>query len=767
MHSIDNGFSKEKKRDNWRLIQKYLREINELYLQKQNKEFTKIENVDQLIENKDNEVLTFLIKLYGELTSRRVSVLEGKKMKTDVDNINKSFLLKDTGEIELLKKDHDLQEKKMEELQKSQKTNATILTQYKNTNVVMKGEMKLISNNVSNLDSKNFKVQIFEPKESESPTKLLRQIKVTNVAPTQENINKLMRSNKEEPQGNNYAQLLMTNDNPSPEPDNMSMLKNKNPFELLEEILSKKMQTEYKEDYAKIKFENKFIYDFFKHINLVSTELLQYVLEEVNKMVEEFFNILSEQVNEYVNLFLIIFEAYINKDLTEESKFKILHEAMASFFIKSLKNKSEEMFFIFRNVFISKIFEAMNNLEYKDRLLYFCQIIYKILDPNENQQVDLLKLVKENVKNEITLYAAFSHFHDLMPRYSENLIDACLFYILQGIINISPEIRYQSLYMLSKYVFLNINFFYNFEKKIERLSRRETDRENCLLLIKMACMSLKHFYSNTSRKRNSISSNQGGRKNNMNIEDESTLFNSNDIQMCNKIIINIMTRMTGDNLFMLLSILNLCEHLYENGELNKLFLSCLFQCHETIHRYVFYDEPLDDNINYILRYTPCRHEPQLTKFKNWNEAHLIKAFDILLQENNVKEMTQRDYSFVNFLLKGGIRLPYSEIYKNNFRYSKLIINDLKIFDKCHNALNIIEAYLFCEPISKHIFDDIFDELQFVLKQITEDNQEYMKKCKDVIIGVFKNWINNSSSILKEGLKKLSETLHLPTNSYNQ
>lgn len=36
-------------------------------------------------------------------------------MKTDIDNINKSFLLKDTGEIELLKKDQEATEKKSKE----------------------------------------------------------------------------------------------------------------------------------------------------------------------------------------------------------------------------------------------------------------------------------------------------------------------------------------------------------------------------------------------------------------------------------------------------------------------------------------------------------------------------------------------------------------------------------------------------------------------------------------------------------------------------
>jgi hypothetical protein len=111
MHSIDNGFSNERKRDNWILIAKYLKELNEPNL--------KNENMEVYIKNENNEVLFFILKLYQELTKRKVPIMEGKKFRTDQDDINRSYLLKETGEIELLKKDADNTEKRSEEIQKS------------------------------------------------------------------------------------------------------------------------------------------------------------------------------------------------------------------------------------------------------------------------------------------------------------------------------------------------------------------------------------------------------------------------------------------------------------------------------------------------------------------------------------------------------------------------------------------------------------------------------------------------------------------------
>jgi hypothetical protein len=67
----------------------------------------KNENIEAIIENKNNEVVTFVIKLYQELTNRRIPALGGTKFKTDIDSKNKSYLLKETGEMELLNKDRD------------------------------------------------------------------------------------------------------------------------------------------------------------------------------------------------------------------------------------------------------------------------------------------------------------------------------------------------------------------------------------------------------------------------------------------------------------------------------------------------------------------------------------------------------------------------------------------------------------------------------------------------------------------------------------
>ena len=96
MHQIDNGFSMARRKDNWEQIKKFLTKIPEIT--------TKIGDVDTFIKNENGEILLFIIALYQDLTQRRVPILEGKVIATDIDNINKSFLLKDNGEIEKLKK---------------------------------------------------------------------------------------------------------------------------------------------------------------------------------------------------------------------------------------------------------------------------------------------------------------------------------------------------------------------------------------------------------------------------------------------------------------------------------------------------------------------------------------------------------------------------------------------------------------------------------------------------------------------------------------
>ncbi len=65
---------------------------------------------------------------------------------------------------------------------------------------------------------------------------------------------------------------------------------------------------------------------------------------------------------------------------------------------------------------------------------------------------------------------------------------------LNGLSNENPKISYFSLEMLLYYSQINVNFVYNFANKLEKLSCKERERENCLLIIKIVCQSLKAAY---------------------------------------------------------------------------------------------------------------------------------------------------------------------------------------------------------------------------------------------------------------------------------
>ena len=62
MHMIDNGFSMERRRDNWK---QFLSKITEIT--------TRIEDVDILVKNENGEILLFIISLYQKLTKKACS----------------------------------------------------------------------------------------------------------------------------------------------------------------------------------------------------------------------------------------------------------------------------------------------------------------------------------------------------------------------------------------------------------------------------------------------------------------------------------------------------------------------------------------------------------------------------------------------------------------------------------------------------------------------------------------------------------------------
>lgn len=255
--------------------------------------------------------------------------------------------------------------------------------------------------------------------------------------------------------------------------------KSKYPFDVIESEIQAQISREYPNDYKIINsIEDRFLYSYFKNLARLSIGSLDLTLNELSSMIDKYYNILSEQANEFVSLFYIVFESYSNapthleqyefEESSEITKFHLFHrKIIKDFFPKCQKNRSEEMYYLFRYIIIEKIFELMNDIEYEQKFSCFCEVLFYVLDPWENQQLSFIKLVKENLIREELVYDCLGYYHLLLKKnLSEGFVDGCLFYVLNGFSHESERVRYNSLLISLSYISnLNINFYYNFESK--------------------------------------------------------------------------------------------------------------------------------------------------------------------------------------------------------------------------------------------------------------------------------------------------------------
>ena len=807
MHTISNELSMKARRDNWTQINKFLIKINEVN--------TRIDDMETFIKNENGEILLFIISLYQELTKRHIPLLEGKVISTDVDNINKSFLLKDNGEIEKLKKndieilakglrpnakeDKSKQEnqeqkndesvasgknedkKAVEDLGKTSKTNNSFLSRTTN-NVVMKGDVKPMAAQPAQAE-KGFKIKISEPKPYVTQTRTILQPRDSNI---RTNINQ-SQQNKTDNDLDAFANYnsLYQNDRDIEQKANSA----DNPFLKLGEPLMNNIKADFPEDFKKINIidNSKFFAHFFEAIDDVNEESLTRVIDTVLKIIQDFYNILSgRQVNDYIDVFLIMFNAYINLEINfadDNKKASILHEGLCNFFLKSLKNKNEEMFFIFKNIFLKKIFETINDKEHSYKVKDLCDLLYRILDPSYEQQIDLFKMFREKTKNnEEIMYECFAKLHEKINNLNESLIDACLFYVLNGLTSENPKIRYHSLQMLLKYSINNVNFVYNFASKIEKLSKKEKDRENCLLLIKIVCQTFKFAYNKKTqpkevKKNNNANGNANNNNNNLekekkNAEDKIEKNEQNQIGEIdqaaylqelvfgNRIIKNITDRFIGDNIFVLIFANYINDYLYDNSELYLILINAFFDSNESIMEYELFGGELDDTMKSKYSLTIFRSPFVVKTMTGFNPAMILKAFDSMVQQRDYKELGDREYNLINFIVKDGLNINYSDIYKSSFNFSGLVIQDIDKVERCNNCFSILEAFLECGPIQKSIFDEWYDNLNKVFGKVFSEEGEETKVCRDTIKEFVNRWINDMkiSQIVRDDIKKLAEVI---------
>ena len=323
MHTISNELSMKARRDNWTQINKFLIKINEIS--------TRIDDMETFIKNENGEILLFIISLYQELTKRHIPLLEGKIISTDVDNVNKSFLLKDNGEIEKLKK-NDIEalakgltgkpvdkpkekppeeqkmdesmskvedKKAVEDFGKTSKTNNSFISKTSN-NVVMKGDVKPMSTQPAQAE-KGFKIKISEPKPYVAQTRTILQPRDSTFR-ANVSTNQVNKSDKELDAFANYNSLYQNDRDIEQKANSVD-----NPFLKLGEPLMNNIKADFPEDFKRINITNegnKFLSNFFEAIEEVSDEALNRVVDTVLKIIQDFYNILSgRQVNDYIDFF--------------------------------------------------------------------------------------------------------------------------------------------------------------------------------------------------------------------------------------------------------------------------------------------------------------------------------------------------------------------------------------------------------------------------------------------------------------------------------
>ena len=149
--------------------------------------------------------------------------------------------------------------------------------------------------------------------------------------------------------------------------------------------------------------------------------------------------------------------------------------------------------------------------------------------------------------------------------------------------------------------------------------------------------------------------------------------------------------------------------------------------------------------------------PFIVKTMNgFNLAMILKAFDTMIKQKKIKELGDREYNLVKFIVKDGLNIAYSEIYKTSFNFSGLIIKDISKIERVNVCFSILDAFLQCGPIQKSIFDEWYDPLSNVFTEVFGNSE--LELCKETIKEYVNRWINDLkiSQIVRDDIKKLSE-----------
>lgn len=316
---------------------------------------------------------------------------------------------------------------------------------------------------------------------------------------------------------------------------------------------------------------------------------------------------------------------------------------------------------------------------------------------------------------------------------------------------------------------MKVSFHLSFIETLEKISRWETDRENNLILIKIAVQAL--LYIEESRKKSKEKKVGFNDK----MEEESLSSTQlNEASSPNKLIKNILLRYVGDKLFVFISTSLIGEVLFENFDLYKILVFVLIKADKSVLDCYFYDKGLNSSLKKLLD-TKFKSVINTSSTQSWNKGNLFKAYTNVFQfgleyENKILNfdfnfdknqnrlvLRNEDYEFINQCFTISLNPEYAENWKKGFSgFFKYVIQDIiTIPEKCERSLKIIEKFLYLETIQKQVSEEIHDSLLQTIKDLVSCRNEVLY---NITVDYIKKWSTNSvsSSLLRENLKKLLE-----------
>ena len=533
MHSFDNSQKKERKQNNWQLLEKIF-EKQEIPITK--KDFEKV-----LEESDLNTLINFMVKFFKELTGKKIN----RNALNAIQSFNKtfasnakevdssqSFLLKEKGLEKIQEKDILLEEKKVQEREEAKlKEEKGPKESIRNSQV---DAMKNSSLSTSNKLKTFLKYEQRPISQRPELSNLKFEVKSTNIRPLNINVSKL-RASKEQQQtmtlgASHYTQTShempanFEKSLPTPGGHQQTMTNsenNKTQNSRKDKIIEKSVYDILKE-YLDMKFMNSsFIHEYQNQFSLKSyPELIASyndnfnaaILKEIFEKADPIASFILRDLNETWKFLNFMLGCLKNVSI-EKEYFKTIIDTLRHIGERTVNRDPHKSLKLLKENFLEMIYQQIATAAIFEKKEYLAMLLYYFIPNTPESKCQVILALKEIAKDHKIfmqiLVILLSSEKDLVhPLNQETLsyLNLAMKHAKAGIQSSHPVIKTMSLAILANLARLNYELVMDFTKsRLEELALEEWWEDKCQVI--MICSRIIHGLITTDNYQNLVKKN--------------------------------------------------------------------------------------------------------------------------------------------------------------------------------------------------------------------------------------------------------------------